>query len=166
MQKLPGHKSSQQWVSNECGLGSDHRPIILSIQCEVGKIISSNKTYVNFRKANWPSFSQEVEYILSRKTIPTYIHKGEKMLRKAVLSSAGRNIPQGRLKEIIPNFPTEALKLSEERDKLMSSDHTQEQVTELNHKIDAAVCELQRKKWESTSMVWHTKATPHNCGRR
>ena len=81
----------------ECALGSDHRPIILSIQCEVGKIISSNKTYINFRKANWPGFSQQVEYILSRKTIPTNIHKGEKMLRKAVLSAAGRKIPQGRL---------------------------------------------------------------------
>ena len=66
---------------------------------------------INYRKANWPGFSQQVEYILSRKTIPTNIHKGEKMLRKAVLSAARRNIPQGRLKEIIPNFPTEALKL-------------------------------------------------------
>lgn len=52
-------------------LGSDHFPILLEVQLELpNKITDSNRW--NLNKANWPLFSEHIDYGTYRKNITYY----------------------------------------------------------------------------------------------
>ena len=78
---------------------------------------ASQGTFINFRKAEWTSFKDGIELQL-KKQRPVNVYHAEKTLRKAINAAAGRHIPQGRIKKVVANFPSEAVKLSEKRDEI------------------------------------------------
>ena len=69
------------------------------------------------------------------------------MCSKIITRAAGRHIPQGSFKDSLPYLPTEALKLTKERDKLQRSKPGDPKITELNRRIDWAIQDHKRRKW-------------------
>ena len=102
-----------EWTT-ESALGSDHIPIGLTLESEITLIEAPKRTFINFKKADWPSFREELEFTLAKTSFKSAA-KGEETFRKLVTKAASRHIPQGRIKSVIPNFPTEAIKLTKER---------------------------------------------------
>ena len=78
---------------------------------------SENKTYVNFRKADWQQFEHDTEQDFSALPPPTDVYKAEKIFRRIVNGAAKKNIPAGRIKSIIPEIPTATADLIKERDR-------------------------------------------------
>ena len=62
-------------------LASDHLPILIRLQTSVSVTPASHRTYVNLKKANWASFTQEIEDKLSNRLLPSDCQKDEKTLR-------------------------------------------------------------------------------------
>ena len=68
-------------------LGSDHIPII-ELQRHIIKSKATNRTYVNFAKANWEGFKLQLENLLHDIQLPTDVHKGERTFREKVIRAA------------------------------------------------------------------------------
>ena len=81
-----------QW-NIESALGSDHRPITVSIGCEVTKLDNGGRKFINFRKADWDLFRESTEEIFKNATKPTNAHIGEKFFRKTLIKAANISIP-------------------------------------------------------------------------
>ena len=62
-------------------LGSDHLPILIRLQTSVSVTPASHRTYVNLKKANWASFTQEIEDKLSNRPLPSDCQKDEKLYK-------------------------------------------------------------------------------------
>ena len=131
----------------EQALGSDHLPIILTLNCEHTPSYSTRQTFINFRKADWQSFKEDLDLKLTYAKWPTNVYHAEKLFRKAITKAAARHIPQGRIKEVIANFPSDAAKLSKERDELQKEHPGDPRITELNYTINKKVIEHKRAKW-------------------
>ena len=104
----------------EYALGSDHLTIILSIThthttWDLVTHTTPQKTFNNFRKADWASFKDGIELKPKKQQRLTNIYQAEKTLMKDIKAAAGRHIPQGRNKTQVANFPSEAVNLSEKR---------------------------------------------------
>ena len=98
----------------EYALGSNHLPIVLSITCDLITHTTPQRTFINFRKADWASFKDDIELKLKKQESPTNVYRAETLM-KAINAAAGRHIPPGRIQKVVANFPSEALELSEKR---------------------------------------------------
>jgi len=79
-------------------LQSDHLPIVITIQTKANFHITTNrKTFTNYRKANWPAYTEEIESILQTATTPTNPHTANQTITNAILSADKHHIPKGRI---------------------------------------------------------------------
>ena len=131
----------------QISLGSDHLPIVISCSTNIKPLISENKTFVNFKKADWPKFSETTESEFSKLQTPTDVYKAEKCFRKIINQASKRCIPQGRIKEIIPEIPAEAVTKMKTRDEIRKDNPSSLQIGELNIEIDTVIREYKRSKW-------------------
>ena len=102
---------------------------------------------MNFKKADWPTFSEYTETQFSKLQIPTDIYKAEKCFRRIINQASKKCIPHGRIKEIIPEIPAEAVTKMKERDEIRKISPTSLQIGELNIEIDTAIKDYKRSKW-------------------
>ena len=116
-------------------LGSDHLPILITMETEIKTIKSENKTYMNFKKANWEYFKDKTEEKFATIPPPTDVYKGEKTFRKILNKVSKAAIPHGRIKEILPEVPSEAARLMKERDQRRQADPLDPEINELNNNI-------------------------------
>ena len=130
-------------------LGSDHLPILLTLETEIKPIKSENRTYMNFKKANWEVFRDKTEEKFATIPPPTDVYKGEKTFRKILNKISKEAIPQGRIKEIIPEVPSEAVRLMKERDQRRQADPQDPEVNELNKNINNIIRDHKREKWRN-----------------
>ncbi|XP_023158920.1 uncharacterized protein LOC110117728, partial [Ceratitis capitata] len=129
-------------------LASDHLPIHISIDRPPDFVSADHRTFVNFKKANWPGFTEFTENAFSALPTPTDVTAGERSFRRVVMTAAARFTPAGLIAEIRPNFPTEAAVLATRRDTLRSSDSRNPLIRDLNAEIRLVVNSHKRKKWE------------------
>ena len=87
--------TSTNWQTKTT-LGSDHLPILISLQMAPSSIPSLHRNYVNLKKENWERYSKEIEEQLSTRPLPTNCQMEEKILRAIILKAASRHIPSGR----------------------------------------------------------------------
>ena len=73
-----------EWLAHQA-LGSDHTPITLSIECDIEFTEASQRTFINFRKADWDGFKNSIEDTLADYSKPNDVYKAEKIFPKAVL---------------------------------------------------------------------------------
>ena len=76
-------------------LSSDHLPILIRLQMKTTSTPGLHRTYVNLKKANWDRYRQEVETALSKRSLPTYCQRDEKIFRTVLLKAASHHIPTG-----------------------------------------------------------------------
>ena len=69
--------TSTNWQTN---LGSDHLPILISLQMDVTITPIQHCTNINMKRANWDRYSREIEDKLSKRPIPTDCQKRRKDL--------------------------------------------------------------------------------------
>ena len=97
-------------------LGSDRSAITLKITCEFQINKATEKKYTNFKKADWKSLRNESEQAFRKLALPKSTNECEKIFRKIICGAASGHIPQGCIKEVKLNFPTEALETPKIRD--------------------------------------------------
>ena len=128
-------------------MGSDHLPIIITCSTDIKPQISEDKTYVNFRKADWTTFTEITEKAFSTLTAPVNIYKAEKCFRKIIKKASGTCIPQGRIKEILPEIPSEAKEKIKLRNELSKTNPSADQIGILNHEIQDDIRIHKRNTW-------------------
>ena len=129
-------------------LGSDHLPILIRLQTTVSVTPASHRTYVNLKKTNWASFTQEIEDKLRNRPLPSDCQKDEKTLRAIILKAASHHIPTGRHKINTEPVPAEILELTKERDELRQRDHTSPELQRLNEEITRTTTAHKQAKWK------------------
>ena len=128
-------------------MGSDHLPIIIKCATNIRPQLSENRTFTNFKKADWPRFTQETETEFSKLVPPVNIYKAEKCFRKILNNSSKKCIPKGRIKTIVPEIPTSAAEKMKSRDDLRKSNPTSPQIGVLNKEIENEIRTHRRDKW-------------------
>ena len=131
-------------------LGSDHLPIVIKLETDLKPTISENRTFINFKKANWEEFQQTTEEEFSKIEAPTDIYKGEQIFRNIINKAAKTSIPAGRIKSIYPEIPTEAVNKMKERDQLRNEDPQSIRIQDINKEIDKIINTHKREKWRES----------------
>jgi len=130
-------------------LGSDHLPILITLTSILKPTLSENRHFINFNKADWNSFQADIDQSLENIEIPTDVHKAEKILRYIVNKSSKRNIPGGRIKEVIPEIPTSTKDKILRRDQIRETNPDSEELAELNRDILTEINTHKHEKWIS-----------------
>ena len=112
--------TSTNWQT-KTNLGSDHLPILISLQMNHTINPIPHRTSFNLKKANWDRYSREIEDKLSKRRLPSNCQKGEKILHTIILKAAFRQIPPGRRRINTEPVPAEILEKMRARDDLRSS---------------------------------------------
>ncbi|KAI5731922.1 hypothetical protein M8J77_018439 [Diaphorina citri] len=136
-----------EWKT-ECTLGSDHLPIIVTLeQTATSQTPSPNNVYINFKKAKWQEFEDYIEDKIIKQDPPRSAIQGEKTLRTIINKACKLFIPAGRIPMVVPNFPSEARRLADERDTLRKDNPSNPRIRDLNQQINKLVIENKRQKW-------------------
>ena len=104
--------------------GSDHLPILISLQMYVTINQIQHHSSINLNRANWDRDRREIEDKLSIRRLPANCQKGEKILRAIILKASSHHIPSGRHRLNTEPVPTEILEKMRARDDLRSRDYT------------------------------------------
>ena len=151
--------TSTNWQT-KTNLGSDHLPILISLQMDVTITPIQHRTSINLKKANWDRYSREIEDRLSKRRLPTDCQKGEKILRAVILKAASHHIPSGRHRINTEPVPTEILEKMRARDDLRSRDPTSPALPEMNDEITRTTNEHKRQKWRQFVETFDHKTDP------
>ena len=128
-------------------LSSDHLPILIRLQMKTPSNPGLRRTYVNLKKANWDRYRQEVEAVLSKRSLPTDCQRDENIFRTVLLKAASHHIPTGRHRLHEEAVPAEILNVMNRRDDLRKRDPTSPERPRLNKAIQNRICVHKRKKW-------------------
>jgi hypothetical protein len=159
----PSLALSSTWTT-EIALPSDHLPITIGIATEPEFVASPKRTFVNFKKANWDAFTLETEQSFAKSKLPEHPDKAEKAIRNIITKAAKKYIPAGRIPQVKPNYPSEAIPLTKERDDLRKSNPASPRITTLNREITKLVNDHRKTKWiqhleaqePNTKALWNT----------
>ena len=151
--------TSTNWQT-KTNLGSDHLPILISLQMDVIINPIQHRISINLKKANWDRYSRDIEDKLSKRRLPTNCQKGEKILRVIILKAASHHIPSGRHRLNTEPVPTEILEKMTARDDLRSRDSTSAALLEMNDKITRITNEHKRQKWRQFVETLDHKTDP------
>ena len=96
------HSISNREVSTQLG-GSDHRPVIITIQRQFEIHSTKLPASWNYKKANWDLFKQEVDRKTAGLALARHnINENARNFTKAVLEAARAAVPRGRRKNYQP----------------------------------------------------------------
>lgn len=118
---------------------SQHRPVLLEVGTQIPIIRSTPFPRWNFDKANWDTFSADLDS--SIRWIPPVTNNYCRFV-KAVLAAAKRHIPRGVRKEYIPGWNDTCEKLYKDFQENGEIDVADELINNLS--------EARRKKWTDT----------------
>ena len=108
--------------------------------------MSENKTYINFKKADWVNFTLTSEEEISKLNPPTDVYRAEQDLREVINRVSRNTIPQGRIKEIFPEVPNTVKNKILERDELRKTNPQSQQIPELNNEIKKLINKHKQEK--------------------
>lgn len=155
------HSIAQREVSAQLG-GSDHRPVIITIQ----RIFEIHTTRLlpswNYKKANWDLFKREVDKRTSALVLTHHdISQNARNFNRAVLEAAHAAIPRGRRRNYKPYWTAELdtlhKALNQARD-TMESSPTDDNVEAHNR----AKASFTKEKLQATRQSWHDKTASLN----
>ena len=78
-------------------LGSDHNPILITYEDEMVRVNNKPKFKWKLASADWENYMQDVEDAIPKTYDQSSINKLEKKLRKAMISSANKNIGKKKI---------------------------------------------------------------------
>ena len=141
-------------------LNSDHLPIFISNPNQNLNPSRPFKTFLNFQKANWDSFTNETENLFSNLPFPSSASINEHTFRQILLTASKHSVPAGFRKNHIPNFPPNVSPLIQERDTLRQTDPTNPRIVLLNNQISQLFSQHSKKKWQDTLSSSDPKTNP------
>jgi hypothetical protein len=128
-------------------LGSDHLPIVVSIQLSPKRDPAPLKCYANYGKANWDGFRELTNRMFAGLPPPQSAHTGEREFRRLILVASKRCIPHGRHHPSRAHMPATVLPLIRERDRRRTVDPADPEVPALTAQINALVDQDKEAKW-------------------
>ena len=128
-------------------LNSDHLPIAISLNSINPPAPTPRRTFTNYHKADWEAYEAQTEEAFRTAPPPTCCATGERFLREVIRDATRHNIPRGCRKDFIPNLPTTAIPLIQERDRLRETDPQHPNLPDLNHRITTAIATHFRQTW-------------------
>ena len=138
--------SSCNW-SVQTALKSDHLPIKIDIASEVNLMDAPNRTFVNFKKANWEGFRDYIEEKVAAPPNTSNVLTKEKFLREVITTASKIHIPSGRIPKTNPAIPSEARELITERDDIRAADPADPRLEEMNINIKEKIDEHKKNTW-------------------
>ena len=102
-------------------LACDHLPILIIINSEVSTIDGPRRTYIDFKKADWPHIAVACDKYIAEAGETRTVEQAEKTSRKAVNKASGLFIPAKRIRHLQPTLPASAILLDDERDESADS---------------------------------------------
>lgn len=135
-----------QWIPL-VRLNSDHLPIAISLNSLIPPEPSIKRTYTNYRKADWDSFTRSTERAFQSAILPSSCSVGVAFFGDILRKSARSHIPRGCLRDFIPNLPAAAIPLVRERDNIRALNPQDPRLTDLNNNITSAIATNSRQTW-------------------
>ena len=144
-------------------LTSDHLPIIITLNTKTNYKLHQNKaTYTNYNKADWQSFTQEIEEALQDTPITDNVHTANKILTNIILSADKHHIPKGKIHNKSKLLPDHIRVLIEQRNALRTQDPTHPDLEQMNANIDNHIQTHKTDLWkEHLDKDWSHKHDTH-----
>ena len=137
-----------EWRTHNA-LNSDHLPITISF-VEDSPPIRTKRTYINFHRADWTSFTALTEQQFDSLPPPTSAAQAVNKFNRILLDAAKTSIPAGYRKDFNPSLTPEILTLTTERDSRRAQDPTDPAIPALNAEIDHLIRDTARSRWRAT----------------
>ena len=128
-------------------INSDHLPIHVNISSGVKFIKAPNRTFINFKKADWNSFQDYIENQIDPEQEFSNPQQAEKFLRNVINTAAKIYIPSGRIPKLANSIPTEAAHLIKSRDEVRELNPADPRIQELNYEINKIIANHKKEKW-------------------
>merc|ERR1711954_404200 len=114
------------WNTN-ITLNSDHLPIITTLNIKQNfKLNQGRETYTNYRKADWISYTEEIEEEIKKMKTSTDI----------ILTADKHNIPKGKINNNNKLLPKEIRDKMKTRDIMREQDRTDTNIQIINKEIN------------------------------
>ena len=98
-------------------IGSDHRPMLIKLDCQRTCIRGKRRTLWNFKKANWKDFQTLTNAALNDVNEDKCINTTYSKICDAIITSAKKTIPRGNRKKYKPFWTKELENATSERKK-------------------------------------------------
>ena len=95
-------------------------------------------------------YERETEIEFAKLPPPTDVYSGEKIFRKIINKKTKAAIPEGRIKQICPEIPAEAILKMKQRDTLRENYPQSPLLNQLNSEITDCITKHKRNKWRET----------------
>ena len=97
-------------------------PIIFSQELPTAIQVKPKHTFLNYRKADWASFTSLVKDCFSSFTVNTFsnLDSAANALAKVIRAASARSVPAGHVRRYNPSFTPEIRQLMRERTRLRS----------------------------------------------
>ena len=142
-------------------LASDHLPLTIAFHDDVPNP-RLTRTYINFKKADWPKYREEAEQLVSRLDPPSTCGSGEKLFRKAVLTASKHHVPAGYRKDYVPNKSPEVIQLQNRYDALRSTNPQDPNLEDLEAEIKRTCAAASRSKWREYIESLNRRSNPRS----
>ena len=149
-------------------LSSDHLPILTSIQLKYNKQRFINRTFTNFKKANWTAYTSYIETHIAthlpKFTSNNNLHSLNKALTKYICEADKLHIPKGNINthnkhNPLPHHICETIK---ERDRLRKHHPTSTKIQNINKEIATQIRSHKTILWnEHINANWSHKHNSH-----
>ncbi|GFR99381.1 RNA-directed DNA polymerase from mobile element jockey-like, partial [Elysia marginata] len=142
--------------------GSNHRPIMLTVDLNMKRSLTYTPPRWNYKKANWYKFASRSDILTTRININTrQIDKANEALTKAILSAAHECIPRGSRRNYIPYWSEELQALHEEVTEAKDNVEKEPSVDN-NIRLKAKTARFRRESNTAIRNSWHKKTAQLN----
>jgi hypothetical protein len=128
-------------------LASDHIPIITTINTHKKTKPNLTRTFINYKKAKWDLFKQQIEDKLTEVPPPDEIHKATKYITKVIRDADQKHIPRGSIKPKGSILPSEIKEKITQRNDLRKRSPNDQSLPVINDEITRAVRNHKRDLW-------------------
>ena len=129
-------------------LTSDHKPIKIEIDTKSNyKLVQLRTSYTNYRKADWPNFTNFIEEALQNTENPQNAITGNKLITNIILAADKQYVPKGKIKPKDKLLPEEIRLKIRDRDEIHKNDPLDDRLRDLNRQIDQDIHKYREDLW-------------------
>ena len=144
-------------------LSSDHLPIMITVNSGT-EIKKHNRTFINYKKANWEKFTEYIENKIEDTEETEDPHKLNKIIVEAIREADKIYVPRGNIKSKTNPMPEHIRTKITERNELRSRDPNNVEITILNDEIKNDIRRYKQELWQDkiNSNNWDHKTNATN----
>ena len=150
---------------------SDHLPILTKLNTKTKfRNTQQRKSYTNYKKADWPKFTNQIEEIIASQPPPTNPHTANNILTNAILLADKHYIPKGKLQSHHIPLPENIRNKIAERNATRKANPKDPSLPEKNSTITKLIRTHRAQIWKdkiegnwdhkkNTHVLWNTIAS-------